>query len=384
MKPFLAAAAVAIIVLPVAACGGDGEARPVNGSAGGGGRGGNAARVTPVEIALAEHGSVTRSTTLASTIEAARVVSVNAQIAGPLNNVAVREGAQVSAGTVLATVGVPELQAQLRSAQAAFDFAQSTAKRSEELFAARIVTATEVERDRAALAAAQATLDALRTRSDFSTIRAPMAGVITERLVETGDIVSPNQRLFTIADVSTLLTRVQVSERDVAALRTGAEVGISVDAFPGERFSGRIRRIFPTADSVSRMIPVEVALSGASAARLRPGFTARATFQLDVRDDAILVPARAVMGAAGNQAVMIVQEGKPARRAVRTGAEVSGKVEILSGIAKGDTIIVVGANGLREGAPIRIVDPLSPDRAGAAPIAADSARPAATTSGRGQ
>ena len=348
-------------VLQLAACGGEGEARPATGGGGrGGGRGGND-RITPVEIVIAEMGSVTRSTTLASTIEANRVVSVTAQTTGPLSNVAVREGARVARGALLASINVPELQAQLRSADAALAFAQSTAKRSEELFRAQIVTATEVERDRAALAAAQSTLDALRTRAGFATIRAPMSGVITERLVETGDIVSTNQRLFTISDVSTLVTRVQVSERDIAALRTGAEVAVTVDAFPSERFNGRIRRVFPAADSVTRMIPVEIQLTGTSSARLRPGFTARVTFNLDVRHDAVLVPARAVIGAAGNQAVMVVEQGKPVRHAVRLGAEVSGRIEVLDGVAVGDTVIVTGSTGLREGSAIRIVDPLAPD-----------------------
>lgn len=385
MRTTFAATALVAAALTLTACGGEGEARPATG---GGGRGGGEARVTPVEIAIAEHGSVTRSSTLASTIEAARVVSVTSQIAGPLANVAVREGTRVSRGTLLASVGVPELQAQLRSAEAAFEFAQSTARRSEELFRERIVTATEVERDRAALEAARATLDALRTRAGFATVRAPMAGVITERLVETGDIVSPNQRLFTIADVSSLVTRVQVSERDVAALRTGAEVQLSIDAFPGELFTGRIRRIFPAADSVTRLIPVEVELAGGSAARVRPGFTARVTFRLDVRDDAILVPAQAVTGAAGNQAVMVIQGGKPLRQAVRTGTEVSGRMEILSGVQAGDTVIVAGAIGLREGSAIRIVDPLAPDRSGGAavpaPVPADSAPRVAADSSRGQ
>ena len=288
---------------------------------------------------------------------------------------------------LLASINVPELQAQLRRAEAALAFAQSTAKRSEELFRAQIVTATEVERDRAALAAAQSTLDALRTRAGFATIRAPMSGVITERLVETGDIVSTNQRLFTISDVSTLVTRVQVSERDIAALRTGAEVAVTVDAFPGERFNGRIRRVFPAADSVTRMIPVEVELTGSSSARLRPGFTARVTFNLDVRNDAVLVPARAVIGAAGNQAVMIVQQGKPVRSAVRLGAEVSGRIEVLDGVAVGDTVIVTGATGLREGSAIRIVDPLAPDarRGGGpgTPIDTDTTKRADSAARRG-
>jgi multidrug efflux pump subunit AcrA (membrane-fusion protein) len=146
---------LAVLALTLAACGDRATPGTTSGGSGrGGGRGSQEGRVVPVEVAVAELGRVTRTTTLASTIEAARVVNVNAQIAGPLGSVPVREGARVARGTLLATIQVPELQAQLRSAESALEFAASTARRSEELFRAQIVTASEVERDRTALAAA--------------------------------------------------------------------------------------------------------------------------------------------------------------------------------------------------------------------------------------
>lgn len=357
-------ASSASLLTVASACSGEGEAKSARA---GNRRGPDPNRATPVEIALAERGRVSRSVTLAGTVEPLRVVGVNAQLAGALGQVRVLEGARVRDGDVLATITVPELEAQLRSAEAALEFATTTAKRSEELFAQRVITATEAERDRAALAAARSTVEALKARVAFSTVRAPMAGVVTERLVETGDIVSPNQRLFTVADVSTLLTRVQVSELDVGALSAGQSVRLAVDALPGEEFSGRIRRIFPSADSVSRMIPVEVAVSGAATARLRPGYTARSTFALASRDDAILIPARAVQGSAGNQSVFLIKDGLPVRRVVRVGSDVEGKAEILEGVVAGDTVIVAGANEVREGRAIRIVDPLAPEEATGAP-----------------
>jgi membrane fusion protein (multidrug efflux system) len=212
----------------------------------------------------------------------------------------------------------------------------------------------------------------------YATIRSPISGVVTERQVETGDVVSTNQRLFTIADVSTLVTRVLVSELEVGALRAGQQVTLTVDALPGERFQGRIRRVFPQADSSTRMVPVEVAVTGSAGARLRPGYTARSTFQLDERTDAVLVPARAVLGTSGARTVFVVENGKAERRAVRVGPEANGQVEVLEGVQVGDSVIVTGATEVREGAEVRIVQPLAPDvTPGATPRqapAADTAR----------
>jgi len=337
--------------------------------------------VTPVEVVLAREGRVERTTTVAGAIDPIRVVGVNAQLAGALENVRVLEGTRVGAGTVLATINATELEAQVRSAEAAQVFAASTAKRSEELFRNQIITAAEYERDQAALAAANATLAQLKTRLGFASIRSPIGGVVTERLVETGDVVSNNQRLFTIADVSTLVSRVLVSELEVGALKTGQQVELTVDAYPGERFVGRIRRVFPSADSSTRMVPVEVALTGSATARLRPGYTARSTFQLDERNDAVLVPARAVLGTSGARTVFVVKDGKAERRAVRVGPEANGQVEVLEVVQVGDTVIVTGATEVLEGADVRIVQPLAPDvTPGAAPrgapVTTDTTAPA--------
>ncbi|MBC7896822.1 MAG: efflux RND transporter periplasmic adaptor subunit [Cytophagaceae bacterium] len=342
----------------------EGEASPARTK--GGGQGGRNDRVTPVEVMVAKRGRVERSTTLAGTIEPVRVVGVNAQLSGALANVRVREGTAVREGDLLAQVDARELEAQVRSAEANLAFAQSTARRSEQLNTERIITAAEYERDRAALSAAEATLEQLKTRVGFAAIRAPIAGMITERLVEAGDIVSNNQRLFTVAEISTLVTRVLVSELEVGALRAGHAVQVSVDALPGEHFTGRIRRVFPSADSATRMVPVEVELNRDARGRLKPGFTARSTFQLDVRDDAVLLPTRAVLGSSGARNVFIFKAGHAERRAVRVGLETSGNIEILDGVQVGDTVIVTGANDVQEGSEVRIVEPLAPDVPGAA------------------
>ena len=339
----------------------EGEARTTRNGRGGGGGGPGGNRITPVEVEVAREGRVERTTTVAGTIEPIRVVGVNAQLAGALASVNVLEGSRVGSGAVLATVDAKELEAQVRSAEAALVFAQSTAKRSDELFRGQIITAAEYERDKAALASAEATLVQLRTRLGYATIRAPISGVVTERQVEAGDVVSTNQRLFTIADVSTLVTRVLVSELEVGALKAGQQVEMTVDALPGERFRGRIRRVFPQADSSTRMVPVEVAVTGSASTRLRPGYTARSTFQLDERTDAILVPARAVLGTSGARTVFVVENGKAERRAVRVGPEANGVVEVLEGVQAGDSVIVTGATEVREGADVRVVQPLAPD-----------------------
>ncbi|MBI4499634.1 MAG: efflux RND transporter periplasmic adaptor subunit [Gemmatimonadetes bacterium] len=315
----------------------------------------NVEAAVPVEVVVAERGSLIRSSTVSGLVEPIRSVGVNAQMAGALLTVRVEEGNRVRSGQVLAELDAREITAQVRSAQANLTLARSVGERAEQLWNQQIITAAEYERDRAALAAAEAQVEQLRTRLEYATVRSPIEGVITQKRVETGDVVGSLTRLFTVADLSTLVVRVHVSELDVAHLRTGDVVAVAVDALPQATLQSRIRQIFPAADSVSRLVPVEVALSGPDAGRVMPGFMARVTLRIGDEHEGVLVPASAVLSSGGSPAVFVVRGASAARAAVRPGQTAEGRVEIVRGLAAGDSVIVAGNVGLRDGAPVRVV-----------------------------
>jgi len=341
---------------PGAAPGGQGAARPASGGPGGGasgGRGGPAA----VETGVASLGQISRLVTVSGTVSPIRTVAVNSQVSGALLSVLVQEGDTVREGRVLARVDDRELQAQLRSAEAAYEVAASALERSQQLRDRQVITQPEYERDRTAYEAARAQRDQLLTRAEFAEIRAPVAGVVTEKLVEQGDVVGSQSRLFALADISTMVVRVQVSELDVVELSPGQEVEVRLDARPGEVLGARILRVFPSADPATRLVPVEVALEERAARALaRPGFLARVTFPMNPRDGAVLVPQSAVVARTGGQGVFIVlEDGTVSLRNVTVGTTYSGQVEIVSGLSPGERIVVTGASGLRDGGQVREV-----------------------------
>ncbi|HEU4563072.1 MAG TPA: efflux RND transporter periplasmic adaptor subunit [Gemmatimonadaceae bacterium] len=359
-----------VVALPVMviACSSGESATAGRGARGQRGRTG-AESATPVEVARVTTGSLANTATVSGALAPIRDVGVNAQLSGALLSVRVEEGSRVQAGDVMAVVDSRELAAQIRSAEASLALAKSTAERSARLWQERIITEVEHERDQAALASAQASVDALRTRLGYATVRAPIAGVVTEKRVEAGDLVQPQTRLFTVADVSTLVARVQVSELDITGVRAGDAADVTVDALGGAWVRGVVRRVFPAADTATRMVPVEVALSGPEARRLKPGFLARATFRLGERAGAVLAPATAVVGSGDARAVFVVKEERAERRPVRLGVASGGRVEVLEGLAAGETVVTAGAEGLRDGAAVRVVRP-----AGVPPL--EAARPA--------
>lgn len=350
---------LAAVVSALAGCGDggappDAEARSRGAGPGGGGRGGPDGPAV-VEVAAVETGSIVRRITVSGVVEPIRVVGVNSQLSGAILTIGAEEGDLVRAGQVMARLDDRELQAQLRSAAAAFEAAAAALERAEQLRDREVMTVPEYEQERTRFAAARAQLDQLETRVGYATVTSPIQGVVTEKQVEAGDIVAQQTRLFTVADVSTMVVQVQVSELDVVALDVGDRVHVMLDAFPGRPVPARIRRIFPAADRATRLVPVEVALEPEGARIARPGFLARVTFELGLHDDVLLVPAAALLSA-DTEAVFVVENGTARRRDVTTGVTSGGRIEIRSGLSVGERVVTAGANLIRDGAEVRVVN----------------------------
>lgn len=343
-----------------AACS-DGEANAGAGSAGQGGPGGpggapGAGRETVVQTVPVVLGSIARSVTVSGVVEPLRTVVVNSQLAGAVLSVRVEEGSVVRAGQLMAELDGRELAAQLASAEASFQVAEAAYQRAEQLRERQIITLPEYEQQRTAYAAARASLDQIRTRIGFTRVLSPVDGVVTEKRVEAGDAVGTQTRLFSVAEVATLVVRVGVSELDVVDLQEGDRVRIELDAFPDRTAAGRIRRIFPVADPTTRLVPVEVALDAASGAFVRPGFLARASFSLNEHEGVLLIPQGALVGGGTSTAVFVVEGGAAVRRTVQAGLTSEGRVEIVSGLREGEQVVTLGNNLLRDGAQVRVVE----------------------------
>lgn len=338
------------------ACGGGEAAEAPGGGQGGPGGMMPGAQVVPVEVEPVRSGSITRSVTVSGVIAPIRSVALNSRLSGELLSVRAEEGDLVRAGTALARIDVREIEAQLAAAEAAFQVAEAAFERAEQLRDRRVITLPEYERERTAYAAARSQRDQLRTRLAYSAVETPITGVVTEKRVEAGDLVAPNTPLFTIADVSILVVRVGVSELDVVHLSQGDQVTVALDAFPGRTLPGRIRRIFPTADPGTRLVPVEVALENADPTVARPGFLARVSFALGAQTDVLLIPASALVAGSGSDAVYVIEEDRAVRRSVSTGLSSQGRVQVVAGLREGERVITKGNTMLRDGMTVRIIE----------------------------
>jgi membrane fusion protein, multidrug efflux system len=351
MMPFRGRSLVVLVAcLTPAACGGGGEASGAQRPAGGAG-----GRTIPVAVVAVASRDLARSVVVTGPVEPVRTIGVNSLLAGTVLAVHAQEGDRVRQGELLAELDARETRAQFERAQAVLANAQTVFERNEQLAATKIITDAEFEQSRSSYEVAKSDAEVWRTRLAFTRITAPSAGVVTVKLVEAGSAVSVNQRCFDLADVSLLVVRVQVSELDVVYVRPGAAAAVTLDAYPDAPIEGRVRRVFPSADATSRLVPVEVALGALpNGVAARPGFLARVTFQLDRRLGALVVPAAAVGVGEEGQFVYVVDADSLVRKPVTLGLSVEGMVEVRNGLAAGERVVTSGHTNLRPGARVRV------------------------------
>ncbi len=368
---------------PPAAQGGKAGPGGGGGGAGGGGRGGPGGRGPtqfPVEVAPVEVRDVEYVVNAVGSVEAFEVVQITARVAGVVERVGFTEGQEVKKGQVLAEIeptryslAVQSAEAQLAKAEAARQEAQAGAERraavnaqrpgllpQEEIasFETRARTAeAEASAAKAALAQAQ-----LNLRDAY--VKAPMDGVLQTRTVQTGQYVQPGFVLATLLRRDPLLVRFSVPEADVARLKPGMPARFTVRA-DGRTYQAKLTHVAAAADAQSRMVAVTAEASGPDAQQLRPGAFTTVTVPVGTQKDAPVVPQTSVRPSERGFLAFVVENGKARERVVELGLRTAdGQVEVREGLKAGETLVVRGAEALKDGAAVRIAEGRNPSFTG--------------------
>lgn len=316
------------------------------------------ARALPVQALEIQPRDLSRIITVSSAVEPLRTIRLAARTDGVLTEVAVEEGDQVRADQIIARIDVREQQAELARARARLREREATFERFERLRQRGYVDLASYEAARAELSIAATEVDLWETRVEFGTVRSSIDGTVVARYIEPGEAIARHAALFSIADLSSLVVRLGVSELDVGNLRLGDPVVIQIDAVTqSEQLPGLIRRIFPAAEADSRLVTVEVELPDALDYGVRPGFLARARLLVDQRDGALAVPAGSVAESEGQFFVMIVNgEERLERRVIEPGVTRGAWREVLSGLQPGERVISANPLEMNAGDRVRVVD----------------------------
>ena len=281
-------------------------------------------------------------------VEAAQRAVLSAKVTGVIDAVKVAPGARVQRGTALATIDAREIKARLDSALAAQDQAQKDFARIERLLQSGSSTRQEFYAATTRLRTADASLVEARTMLQYTGITAPFDGVVTRKLVEVGDLATPGKPLLEMENSSLLRFECEIPEALLDRVNMGSDLPVRVDA-AGAELNGKISEIAPSASAGSRTFLVKLDLPAAE--KLRAGQFGRVRVPVRERP-ALLVAESAVVRRGQIESVFVVEEGKARLRLVKSGRQMNGKIEILSGLSGGESVVVRDAHLLTDGVSV--------------------------------
>ncbi|HEY9814685.1 MAG TPA: efflux RND transporter periplasmic adaptor subunit, partial [Candidatus Obscuribacterales bacterium] len=250
------------------------------------------------------------------------------------------EGAIAAQQAEIALTTLRTTQQELRSAQ------EQVRTREQAIASAQQRVAVQAELVRQA-----------QERLSYSTIVAPINGVVLDRLADPGDFIQSGQELLKLGDFQDMQVVAQVSDRDRSQVRVGQSVRVELDAFAGSSLTGQITRISPVADASSRLIPVYIAIPNTDG-QISSGLIARVRFDA-VTPQAVTVPETALEvseGDDGSVVFIVTDEGEMATvqpRTVQVGDRRNGRVEILEGLTPGEAYVIRSSRPLQAGESVQ-------------------------------
>lgn len=281
-------------------------------------------------------------------VEAAQRAVLSAKVTGVIDAVKAAPGARVQRGDVLATIDAREIKARLDQAAAAHDQARKDFARIEKLLQSGSSTRQEFDAATMRLRTSDAALVEARTMLQYTEITAPFDGVVTRKLAEVGDLATPGKPLMEMENSALLRFQCEIPEALIDRVQMAAQMPVRVDA-AGTDLAGTVSEIAPSASAGSRTFLVKLDLPEAD--KLRAGQFGRVRVPVRERP-ALLVTEGAVVRRGQIESVFVVEDGRVRLRLVKTGRRMDGKVEVLSGLSGGETVVVSDAHLLNDGAAV--------------------------------
>lgn len=337
----------------------------------------HAAAIPTVSVVHPKINSTTSETVLPGNTQAFTDTPIYARASGYLKSWQADIGARVKQGDLLAEIETPELDQQLQQAQANLKDAQAnlaiseiTNKRYQDLLTSHSVSQQEAAQTSSDLTSKQALVDAasanvrrLEQTQAFQKVTAPFDGVITARntdigaLIQSGDTSTPRE-LFHLAAIKQLRVFIAVPEVYSSVVKVGENVTLTIDSFPGQTFHGTVVRNANSIDLATRTLNVEVDVDNQDG-RLMPGAYAFVHLPITAQAGTVTIPSDTLLFRSEGLRVGLVRDGKVVLQPITIGHDYGVTIEVTSGLATQDTIILDPSDSLEEGQTVQIAAPES-------------------------
>lgn len=301
-----------------------------------------------VELGVAKNMPVAQIKSYTATVEADNTNNISPSQPNRIKTISVEVGDRVRRGQTLVTLdraGIDQLKLNLDDAQREYD-------RAAKLLEIGAGTQQQVDQLKTKLDATRSQYDNLL---ENTVLTSPISGVVTARNYDPGDMTG-TQPVLTVGQLSPIVkVMINVSENDMRLIGRGMDVDITFDAFPGEEFSGKISRVYPTVDPATRTFPAEINIANPGE-RILPGMFARVSLNLGDVDN-VVVPDRAVVkqSGSGNKYVYVYHsDGTVSYNKIELGRRLDTEYELLSGVASGDSVVIAGQSRLADGVKVEV------------------------------
>lgn len=328
------------------------QGQAAQGRAGGGGAG---ARAIPVEVEAAKQQRLSVDISSVGTLQSDESASIAAEISGRITEILFTEGQPVAAGQPLFRLDDALLRAELTDAEARLILAQANFQRANSLSQSGSGTQRARDEAQSAQRTAQAAVELAKVRLSKTVIRAPFSGVAGLRNLSVGAIIQAGDTIANFEKIDVLKVDFRVPETVLAQVAVGQPVDVVVDAFPEKQFTGQLYAIDPQLDVNGRALRLRARLAN-NEGILRPGLFARVLLRAGQARPVVVVPEAAIVPRGRDSYVFRVVDGKAVETRVVLGSRAPGFVEIVEGVAEGDSVVVAGQGRLRNNVAVDVVN----------------------------
>ncbi len=302
--------------------------------------------IKKVTVVAAEQRALMDVQKIMGTVEARSRAQIETKVQARVERIAVALGSRVQAGDVLAELDTRDITARYRQTQAVYEQAAQDLKRFETLLSQQAATQQEFDGVKMRVAVAEANRQEAEAMLSYARIVAPFSGVVTEKMIDRGDLAIPGRPLFTVEQDGTPRFVLTIPESSAERIARGDSVKIEIPA-SDTILTGVVTELSPSADPMTRSYQVKADLP--STARLRPGQFGRLLLPTG-EANALFVPSGAIVRRGQMELVYVAtNDNRASLRMVRTGREMSGWTEILSGLNPGEDIVTSGLSELSDG-----------------------------------
>lgn len=326
-----------------------------------------AEKAVPVRVQTTKKENFVEKVKASGTIKAIYDVTVSSETSGRVAGILADVGDWVERGETIVSVdnelkrlAYSQAEAQLLSAQSAYQKAERDLERFEKLYRQKDISQHELENarlqeqtSRANRDLAEAAASMAKRQLEDAQIKSPISGQVAFRYVELGEFVSPGMPVATVVNINQIEIEIGLSEMDVVRVKKGQKVKIEADTYPYQKFWGKVSTVGMKADQQTRTFPTEIKASNPKG-KLKPGMVARVEIETQTFSDVVLVPQSSVFHSPNHDFVFVIDGGIAQKRTVSLGTREDDRFVVLEGLEGGEDLVVEGQNLLDQGMKVEI------------------------------